>query len=634
MPENRDDLQDEPVLLPVTQIRDASFDDEDDTHGEDEAADPPARGKKSGRKKRRDADDEDEDVDDDDAEERAADDVDDDEDVEEDEEEEDDSERSAELIAPNLTSGSESTQKRAFVKFTKDIATRVNELSKRGHFSGQEKANMITAVKKLQREMVRTRKAAAASGRKGPDAGGGEAFSGRMVPAMKLDPPKGMSRLHYNLIAQAPEEITYVGHINRDWMRTFGVGPEVENFAKRHGLSDTWREKMRELQWLNDTMNVADMLLWGNGETEYAQRSASKRKRLQSTRFWKDWKKLTDDFKRAAGTALDTQTADQGLEWVPTLMSSQLQRRIEVDLVVAPLFRRIAMPSPIYQYPIMGADTIAYKVAENLEETGGASIPSRTFTTQKMQLAAIKLATRMMASSEIVEDSVVSIVPIIIEQIAKSISRAIDDAILNGDADGSHMDNDVSTTTDARTSWDGLRKMGLAYTNGAKQDAGAAAIPISKLLAIRGGMGVYAARPGQAVWITGFESLLQLMQATDGTNQVFLTMDKFGPGFISVSGQLGQVLGSPVIMSEFMREDLNATGVNSATALDNTKGAILYANREAFVLGERRALTINRSSERHIERDQLVYVSTWRGDFKPFWAQPTEKIVGILYNTL
>jgi HK97 family phage major capsid protein len=219
-------------------------------------------------------------------------------------------------------------------------------------------------------------------------------------------------------------------------------------------------------------------------------------------------------------------------------------------------------------------------------------------------------------------------------QMAKAIARAIDDAIINGDL-ATHQDSDSRASGDHRLAWEGLRSHALAYSTTPlvpKIDAGGA-LDIADLMDIKSGMGIYGSRPNQGVWIAGFRSLMALMGAQENSFSYFLTPDKYS-GAALETGEVGRVFGSPVILSEFMRENLNASGVYDGTTV--TKSSLLYLNREGYALGERRALTLNRSDDLYMETDQIMVMSTWRGDFKPWYSQATEetaaRIVGIAYN--
>jgi hypothetical protein len=222
------------------------------------------------------------------------------------------------------------------------------------------------------------------------------------------------------------------------------------------------------------------------------------------------------------------------------------------------------------------------------------------------------------------EDSIINLASEVLRRIAKSFARGIDQAIIDGDTAGSHQDSDVTNAKDRRKAWNGLRKNALIS---GMPNIDLSTFTTANLLNVRKGMGVYGSRPSELAWIVGFRGMIQMMQLSE-----LITMDKYGPNATVLSGEAGKFFGSPVVLSEFIREDLNASAVYDGTT--TTKSCLLCVSRESFVRGERRAITINSSNDRHIETDQTVTVGTWRGDFKPWFttAAAANKIVGIGRN--
>jgi hypothetical protein len=437
--------------------------------------------------------------------------------------------------------------------------------------------------------------------------------------------PEGLSQLHFNLLTKTPHELSHHGAVLAE--------AGIKNGLEDVGMSKRWQSKLREFQALSDQLYILDVMLSAR-DPEYAERSESRTKRIQSLKSYKDYDRLVKEFKAAAGTALDTATADQGLEWVPTMFSSQLREQIQAQDVVGSLFDTIPMPSGTYVNPVMGADMIAYKQPEALEETGTDKPLAKTFITQKMTLVAKKLGARILSSNEFTEDSIVPVVPRIIAQIGKALARGRATAIINGDTTATHMDYDTTGTTDARKTWKGLRYYALNGPSAAAVDGGGAALVFrTSIGAMRKGMKVYGI-PGRTVLICGFSSYVELMLAKDdNNNNLLLTVDKYGPGAAVIPGEVGRVLGMPVLISEFMREDLASTGVNTMAG-PNTRGAIIAVHRDGYVLGERRAATITRLNELYAETDQIGFVGFWRGDFQPVYPTATEPAVGIIRNVL
>ncbi len=453
-----------------------------------------------------------------------------------------------------------------------------------------------------------------------------------------LEPEDGMSKLFYNLLVKSPEELSYAA--------SAAVRPQTRKLLSKVGMSEAWQAKLAEMQALYDVAFMTDWMLAANGQSNYRYKFGGDRiKQMCSLKAWKEADKIAKEFKAAAGTAMDTATSDQGLEWVPTMFSNQLHGIVQPQLVVASLFDTVQMPGPTYVYPVAGYDIIAFKVPETLEEGTGVKPRARTFQTRKMTLIAKKLGARILSSTEFTEDSIVPVIPRMIAQIGKAIARAQDDAVMNGDTSVTHMDADVTDSDDRRKIWKGLRYYALNGTAAVRKSigGGGAANPVKirdHLMELRKGMKQYGV-PGMrtydggtvsnVVYIVGYNGLVELMLAKDDSGQNIFLNPFAGAQRTDtyLNGQIGNIMGSPVLLSEFLREDVDSTGVNSLAG-PNDKGTILAVSTESFLRGERRNASLQRLNELYAEVDQIGFVGFWRGDFEPWYDQTVEPTVGIM----
>ena len=106
---------------------------------------------------------------------------------------------------------------------------------------------------------------------------------------------------------------------------------------------------------------------------------------------------------------------------------------------------------------------------------------------------------------------------------------------------------------------------------------------------------------------------------------------KIGSRATIISGQMGSFDGRPIIISEFMRQDLNATGSYDGTT--TTKTSILLANRQAYWNGEKPSGIIMETG-RNIDEGQSKAVASRRVDFQRVIAPvgSAEQTVGYGYN--
>ncbi len=332
----------------------------------------------------------------------------------------------------------------------------------------------------------------------------------------------------------------------------------------------------------------------------------------------KMWREFASEAS-ALRKAMDTATADEGLEWVPTGFSGELVRKVKLQLKVAALHRRIVTPTNPFKLPIDGADATAYLFAESTSDTS-TKITASTPGTSGVTFDAVKLACRVLVSTELEEDSVVAILPLLRDKIVQALAEAQEDATINGDTAGTHMDGDVTSSTDVRKAWNGYRKTVLSA---AKIDC--STFNKTNLRAIRTAMGKYGVNPNNLAWIAGISDYNKML----GLDEV-VTLDKYGPSATILTGELGKFDGIPIVVSEFIREDLNASGIYDGITTDKTVLPLVY--RPAFLFGDRRNITLKVSQELYMETDQDVAIATQRLDFQPVQDATTEPIVGLGYN--
>ena len=218
-------------------------------------------------------------------------------------------------------------------------------------------------------------------------------------------------------------------------------------------------------------------------------------------------------------------------------------------------------------------------------------------------------------------DSAVAIAGYQQRKLVQAFADAREKAIIDGDTDGTHQDSDVgASTTDARTAWDGLRKKALAQTV-----VTATSSSVANLLALRKGMAKWGVNPADLAYIVGVSAAHALLADSN-----LLTVDKFGPNATILNGQIGSIAGVPVIVSEHVREDLNASGVYDG--ITTTKTFNLCVNRNEWAMGTRMTLDFEINDVLYLETFQRVIVGFSREDFQSIASAATNEDTAISYN--
>ena len=318
--------------------------------------------------------------------------------------------------------------------------------------------------------------------------------------------------------------------------------------------------------------------------------------------------------------ALDVDTSAEGGTWVPTGIGASLHEKVRAAGKVSALFNRIDLPTNPWKWPIEGADATAYRVAEPTGDTESkftASTPGTVAATFDAEIFGV----RQLISRSLDADSAVAVLPFMQRKTVQAFVDAEEKAILDGDTDGTHQDSDIgASTTAAVTAWDGLRKRGLAETTQAITTTSAA-----NLALLRKSMGKWGVNPADLAFIVGVSSYLVLMSDTN-----LVTVDKYGPNATLLSGEVGRLYGVPVIVSEWVRENLNASGVYDG--ITTTKTYALCVNRNEWAMGQRMALDIATDDSIYRETFQRVMVGFMREDFQMIGSASTDDNTSIGYN--
>ena len=393
---------------------------------------------------------------------------------------------------------------------------------------------------------------------------------------------------------------------------------EVRNADKQPVLAPRIVEftEARQVAIRNFQQTVADMQVFGMLVDRRATTGEEGFQVAREHRAFKDrWQRVL--------RAMDTDTSNEGVDWIPTGIGSSLHERVRASGKVAPLFQRITLPTNPWKWPLEGADATAYRVAEPTGDTAtkvGASTPGTGAATFDAEI----FGGRVLFSKSLEADSALAILPYVQRKLVQAFVDAEERAILDGDADGTHQDSDTNGAgaTDAAWAWDGLRKRALANAGA----SGGSALTVALLAARRADMDHYGLNPAEMAFIVPISSYYALV-----TDSNVITVDKFGPQATILNGQLGSLYGVPIIVSEHVRTNLNASGVYDA--ITTTKTYALAVNRMEWVMGQRTPLALETDDSLYRETYQRVVVGFMRQDFANVNARgSSEDDTSIVYN--
>jgi HK97 family phage major capsid protein len=250
----------------------------------------------------------------------------------------------------------------------------------------------------------------------------------------------------------------------------------------------------------------------------------------------------------------------------PPGFGANLIEDMELDRVVELLFEEITQPLNPFYFPAMVGTEEAQFLAELAEPD------AQTYTDADRTWTAKRFAQPLEISKEAELGAVVAIVDIMVRRIRDAISRAAEQVLINGDASATHQDSDThaGSSTLAAKAFNGLRKL---TNSGAKTDL--STLNATNMIALRKKMGVYGQNLSRLAYIVSMTTYINLLLM-----EKVLTVDKYGQMATLATGELGKLAGIPIIVSEYIREDLNATGVYDGVTTN--KSIVLLVNRSAF----------------------------------------------------
>tara|TARA_R100000734_G_C3319230_1_gene114694 strand:+ start:4298 stop:6310 length:2013 start_codon:yes stop_codon:yes gene_type:complete len=268
---------------------------------------------------------------------------------------------------------------------------------------------------------------------------------------------------------------------------------------------------------------------------------------------------------KATGKGLNTKFGQQTMEKVnghsgidvssadfEQTVSTNIERDIQNELVLAPLFREIAMTSATQILPILPdagyAEFTSNQTASgsaphgNLDPRGDAYDPSngagivmteRTLTTKK-------LISQSFLGNETEEDAILPILPLIRESMIRSHARGVENALLAGDdADG------VYGTSGA--TFEGLLHLARNDSSFTQSSTAFASDSLTalQLLAARKNMGKYGLKPEEVIYVVSQTGYYQLLEDAE-----FQDVNLVGDMATKLSGEIGTVFGSRVIVCD------------------------------------------------------------------------------------
>lgn len=281
-------------------------------------------------------------------------------------------------------------------------------------------------------------------------------------------------------------------------------------------------------------------------------------------------------------------------------VSTNIERDIQNELILAPMFREVAMNTASMILPIM-PDTGYAEITTNAGSTDATNpngtLDSRGGTNRggialtEIELRTIKMVAKSYLGNETEEDAILPILPLLREAMIRQHARGVENMILLG----GHADGAYSGITAAQ----GLLK--YASTNSRDLNTGTVgtlpSLTAAGLLSLRKNMGKYGLRAGDIAYIVSQRAYFELLEDPE-----FQDFNLVNTQATKLTGEVGQVYGSPVMMCDEFPDA--AAGKYYALAV----------NTRNFVIPRQRGVTVE--SDYSVEDQHRVLVTSQRLGFK------------------
>jgi len=314
--------------------------------------------------------------------------------------------------------------------------------------------------------------------------------------------------------------------------------------------------------------------------------------------------------------------------------------------VIFPLISSFQMTAPTAFFPVEADLPEMYHVPERTTHEPQTPYPLSRTGSNHVQVDAHKFSITQVWSGEMVEDSLIPIIPFYRRQLAKSLQLYRDSIFLNGDstiaATGNINSTDAApfTSADGNKHYlaiDGIRHASLVDTVSQSRNHGGDPITLEALFRLKALLIDRAenwvhdwsnpASPNDLVYIVNSElaHLLTLIPE-------FITVEKYGARATVLTGEIGMIGRHRVLVTPMLGLT-TADGHISATAANNTKHQALLMNRNGLVTGVRRRITVEMSrTPRRDQTEMITFTRLGFGRFSPTGKADHIKHQAMLYN--
>lgn len=301
-----------------------------------------------------------------------------------------------------------------------------------------------------------------------------------------------------------------------------------------------------------------------------------------------------------------------GAEFIPDQFISDLYQTFQLPKRLRGLLTRVQADRNTLLIPRLNRGGRPYIKGEITVDNPLAQYTTSTPSTGEKTINIKGLATSYILDDAAVEDAALAVLPIFSQQIAMDLEDAFEDCMINGDTAATHQDTisswnirerwgttGLGGSSDHRRTFLGMRAAAFDQNN--KVAKAGSALTAAEVLAGMSSLGELGA--SNLVMVVSPEFMIEQLMGLDEV----VTIDKFGPAASVVAGQIGSIFNVPIVMSRFLSNDLDTTGLYTGSGA--TTGFLLF-NASSYYLYERRGIVVEQDKD--ISAGAIRLVATYR----------------------
>ena len=238
-----------------------------------------------------------------------------------------------------------------------------------------------------------------------------------------------------------------------------------------------------------------------------------------------------------------------------TDVSAMIEKEIMQELRLAQAFREVTVNSETTLMPLQ-TDTNKATWGSNAATSGNLENPTGSdgYQPSNVIMKATKLISTTFMNNETDEQMLINLMPMLVESVARAHARAVDNAFINGTSGGNE-------------GFDGLEALGATTfdTSVSAANLTGTAVDAADFLSARKLMGKYGMNPSDLVYVVSQKRYYDLI-----ADAAFADITDVGSNATTkITGQVGAIFGTPVIVSDQLEAEADNATVGYAVNVRN-----------------------------------------------------------------